>query len=324
MKRLNIIAIVLSLLALGGVVFVCATQKDGSDDTYRKALRSGYRIYAPVLPETLTFAGEKVPLDVYYVREALDREIMVNMYWQSNMLLYLKRANRYFPVIDSILKQQGVPEDFKYLCVIESGLTNATSAAKAQGYWQFIKETGTRYGLEISDEIDMRNDLEASTVAACKYLKSLKARFGNWTSAAAAYNCGEGGLSRRLEKEGVTSYYDVRLNKETSRYVFRILAVKLIMSAPQDYGYYVRKCDLYPRLPYRTVTLSGKNVDLYAFAKDNNCSYKMLREMNPWITTDNLANKKDKTYTLRLPVENGTKMSKILRGKKDTSLVVRM
>lgn len=324
MKKLSIIAIILSTLALGGVIFICATQKDNSDDIHRKALQTGYRIYSPVLPDTLTFAGEKVPMDTYYVREALDRELMVNMYWQSNMLLWLKRANRCFPVIEPILKQQGVPTDFKYLCVIESGLTNVTSPAKASGYWQFIKSTGEKYGLEINDDVDMRNDLEASTLAACKFLKSLKARFGSWTCAAAAYNCGEGGLSNRLSKEGVSSYYDVRLNKETSRYVFRILAAKLIMSSPQEYGFHVRKCDLYPQIPFRTVTLSGKNVDLYKFANDNNSSYKMLRELNPWIVNETIANKAGKTYTVKLPVEGGTSMKKITNGKKDTALVEKM
>lgn len=323
MKKLSITAIILASLAIIGQIFIFATQKESEDDVYKKALAHEYRIYAPVIPDTLNFAGEKVPLDVYYVKEGLDREVMTNMYWQSNMLLLMKRAGRFFPVIEPILKKNGVPQDFKYLCVIESGLLNVTSPAKASGYWQFIKATGQKYGLEINDDIDMRNDIEASTEAACKYLKSAYQRFGNWTSAAAAYNCGEGGLSSRLTKQSVKSYYDVRLNSETSRYVFRILAVKLIMQNPQQYGYNIRKCDLYPPLPYKTVQMSGTNIDLYQFAQDHGTTYKMLRELNPWLVNDKVQNKNNKTYTVKLPIENGTSLKAIVK-KKDTSLVTRL
>ncbi|MCR4658719.1 MAG: lytic transglycosylase domain-containing protein [Bacteroidales bacterium] len=325
MKRLAIAAIVLASLAVAGEIFIFATRKEGNDDeTLRRAIKADYRVYAPPIPDTMSFCGELVPLNIYYVRESLDRELVSNMYWQSNMLLWLKRAGRCFPVIEPILKRNGVPDDFKYLCVIESGLTNVTSPAKAQGYWQFIKATGERYGLEINDEVDMRNDLEASTEAACRYLKSLYARFGSWSAAAAAYNCGEAGLDRRLSLEGVGSYYDVRLNRETARYVYRILAVKLIFQNPQDYGFFVRRCDLYPVLPYREVTLDGRDVDLYLFAQQNDCSYKMLREMNPWITTDRFKNKNGRSYTLRLPTKKGTEYNTITRGHKDTSVVTNL
>lgn len=321
MKRLTIIAIILASLAVAGEAFIFATRKESSDEIHKKALRADYRVYSPVLPDTLYFAGERVPMNIYYVREGLDRELMVNMYWQSNMLLWVKRANRCFPVIEPILKKNGIPEDFKYLCVIESGLVNVTSPAKAQGYWQFIQSTGERYGLTINDEIDMRNDLEASTEAACRFLKSLKQHLGSWTSAAAAYNCGENGLNRRMTLEHTNNYYDIRLNRETARYVYRILAAKLIMQNLQDYGYHIRKCDLYPVIPTRTASLSGKNIDLYQFAQDNDCSYKMLRELNQWITTDNLKNKEGKTYTVKLPIKKGTETNTISGGKKDTSLV---
>lgn len=323
MKKLSITAIVLSVMAIAGQIFVFATQKDSEDATYKKALQADYRIYSPVLPDTLSFAGERVPMDTYYVREGLDRELMVNMYWQSNMLLWIKRANRYFPVIEPILKRNGVPSDFKYLCVIESGLNNATSSAKAQGFWQFMKTTGQSYGLEVNDDVDMRNNLEASTEAACKYLKSAYRRFGSWTAAAAAYNCGEGRLSSRMNKQDVKSYYDTRLNSETSRYVYRILAIKLIMQNPQEYGYYVRKRDLYPPIPYTTVQLSGQNVDLYQFAKDNGTTYKMLRELNPWFNNDKIANKSNKTYTVKIPVRNGTKTSSVQKDR-SASMVTRL
>lgn len=313
MKKLSVIAIVLSSIAICGQIFVFATQKENDDQIYQKAFSSGYKVYAPALPESLTFAGEKVPLDIYYVREGLDRELLVNMYWQSNTLLWMKRAGRCFPVIEPILKKNGIPEDFKYLCVIESGLLNVTSSAKASGYWQFMKATGQTYGLEINDEIDMRWDLEASTEAACKYLKHMYNKFGSWTSAAAAYNCGENGLSSRFQKQGVNSYYKVRLNQETTRYVYRILAAKLLMQNPQKYGYHIRKCDLYSPIQYTTTTLSGQKVDLYRFCQEHNTSYKMLRELNPWLQTEVLTNKNNNTYTVKIPIEDGDKYSKIRR-----------
>lgn len=324
MKKLSIVAIVLAALAIAGEVFIFASPKEDSDDVQTRAIMSDYRVYAPVIPSSLTLAGEKVPLEVYYVREALDNELIVNMYRQSSTLLYFKRANRYFPIIEPILKRNGIPEDFKYLCVIESGLTNATSAAKAQGFWQFISSTGTKYGLEVTDEIDMRNDVEASTEAACKYIRNLYNRFHSWAAAAAAYNCGENGLSKRMQQQGTNVYYDVRLNTETSRYVYRILAMKIIMQNPQQYGYFVRHCDLYPTIPTRTATLSGQNVDLYQYAKAHNTSYKMLRTLNPWLQTDMLKNKANKSYTVKLPIEDGTLQHTLTKGHKDTSFITKM
>lgn len=311
MKKLSIIAIVLSTLTLSVQIFIFATGKTNDDEIYTQALKNDYRIYSPVLPDTIKFAGELVPMDVYYVREALDREILSNMYWHTNTILNMKRAYRHFPVIEPILKKHGVPSDLKYLAVIESGLLNVTSPAKAQGYWQFIKATGKKYGLEITDEVDMRNSLEASTEAACKFLNALYSQFGSWTLAAAAYNCGENGLQRQINLQSVNNYYDLRLNSETARYVYRIVAVKLIMQDPQSYGFNLRYKDMYPQIPYRTVELKGQNVDLYDFAKDNGTTYKMLREMNPWLITNKLVNKENKTYIVKLPIENGTLLKNI-------------
>jgi hypothetical protein len=322
MKKLSIIAIILASLAIAGEAFIFATRKeDNSDEILTKAIRAGYHIYAPPMPDTLYFCGERVPLNLWYVREGLDRELVSNMYYQSNTLFNIKRAVRVFPTIERILKEEHVPQDMKYLCVIESGLQNVTSPAGAQGYWQFMKTTGQKYGLEISDEIDMRNDLEASTRAACRYLKELKRRFGGWTEAAAAYNCGENGLERRLANQRQKSYYELMLNRETQRYVYRILALKLIMQHPQDYGYTVRRCDTYPELPYEEVTLGGQNVDLVQFAADNGTSYKMVRTMNPWLTTDKLKNKGGNSYKVRIPTKKGTEYNTIVKGKHDTTVI---
>ena len=329
MKDKSTLALILSTVTIALLVFVCATGKDSADalanDAKLKAQYANPQIFAPALPDTMSFAGEAVPLDVYYVREGLDREMIVNTFGHTSTMLYFKRAHRYFPVIEPILKKNGIPADFKYLCVIESGLTNATSPQKAQGFWQFIKGTGQKYGLEINDEIDMRNNLEASTEAACKYLKSLYAKFGSWTAAAAAYNCGENGLQKNMDRQSTASYFDTRLNNETTRYVYRILAVKQIMQHPQDYGFKLRPCDLYPTLPTRTTTLSGQNVDLYDFAKEKGTTYKMLRELNPWLTTDKLTNKANKSYTVKLPVTDGTSLRKIRTERdKGTDFITKM
>lgn len=321
MNKLSIAAIILASLAIAGEAFIFSSRKEDSEQLHAKAIKSDYRIYAPTIPDTLYFCGERVPLNLWYVRESLDRELVSNMYYQSSTLFNIKRATRVFPTIERILKEENVPLDFKYLCVIESNLQNATSPAGAQGYWQFMKTTGQKYGLEINDEIDMRNDLEASTRAACKYLKYLKHRLGNWTNAAAAYNCGEGGLEKRLSNQQQKSYYDLLLNRETQRYIYRILSLKLIMQHPQDYGYFVRRCDTYPELPYDEVELSGKDVDLVQFAIDHGTSYKMLRTMNPWLTTDKLKNKGGGTYKVRIPTKKGTEYNTIVKGNHDTSLI---
>lgn len=321
MKKLSIVAIILASLAIVGEIFIYASPKEDSDEVQTRAIMHDYRVYAPVIPDTMTFCGERVPLETYYVRESLDNELIVNMYRQSSTVLYFKRATRYFPTIESILKKNNIPEDMKYLCVIESGLTNATSPANAQGFWQFISSSGKTYGLAIDDEVDMRNDLEASTEAACKYLRSLYNRFHSWTAAAAAYNCGENGLARRMASQNTNNYYDLRLNTETGRYVYRILAMKQIMQHPQQYGYFIRHCDTYPIIPTRTVTLSGQNVDLYQFAQKNNTSYKMLRTLNPWLQTDKLKNKANKSYQVKLPTDKGLLHKHLTNGKKDTRLI---
>lgn len=323
MKKLSITAIILASLAIAGEAFIFAThkEKNEAEAIHTRAIRADYRVYAPSIPDTLTFCGERVPLNLWYVREGLDRELVSNMYYQSSTLFNIKRASRVFPTIERILKEEGVPLDMKYLCVIESGLQCATSPAGAQGYWQFMKTTGQKYGLEVGDDIDMRNDLEASTHAACRYLKSLKARFGGWTEAAAAYNCGEGGLNRRLENQQQTSYYELLLNQETQRYVYRILALKLIMQHPQDYGFYVRRCDTYPELPTEEVTLGGQNVDLVQFAIAQGTTYKMLRTLNPWLTSSTLKNKSGKTYKVRIPTKKGTEYNTIVKGRHDTTMI---
>jgi hypothetical protein len=256
---------------------------------------------SPPIPKTLEFAGEKVPLERYDVREALDRELLVNVYWQSNILLYCKRACRYFPVIESILKAEGVPEDFKYLALIESGLTNAVSPAKAVGFWQFLKETGANYGLEITDEVDERYHLEKATHAACQYLKKSYSQYHSWVLAAAAYNMGDGGVKRNIEKQQTASYWDLLLNEETSRYIYRILAAKLILSNPQHYGVYLQAGDLYHPVQVNRIEIDTSVSNLVDFAISQGISYKQLKTVNPWLRSDKLTNKLGKKYTVLIP-----------------------
>lgn len=302
MKKISIIAIVLSAATLSLQIFIFATSGLDNNSKHTQVQRVS-PVASPEIPDSLTFCGDKIPLDNFYVREALDRELTTMMYGHTNTSLIMKRAGRVFPVIEPILKKNGVPQDLKYLAVIESNLQNLTSPAKAQGYWQFMKATGQTYGLEINDDVDMRNSLESSTEAAAKFLKTLHQQFGNWPAAAAAYNCGGGGLKKRLEEQSTNSYFETHLNTETTRYVYRILAAKIIMKNPQKYGFFIRNCELYPQIPCRTVELSGKNVDLYQFAKDNKTSYKMLRMMNPWLLGNKVANKNGKTYKVKIPTE---------------------
>jgi membrane-bound lytic murein transglycosylase D len=231
MKAFGLVSWV-GFLAAAVLLFTRGTRDENEDKQYVQAFQNSYGIYAVPIPVGISFAGEKPPLADPDVIERLDREIHVNTYWQSNSLLMFKRANRFFPVIEPILKANGVPDDFKYLALIESGLTNVVSPAGAVGFWQIMKGTGLDYGLEINNEVDERYHLEKATEAACKYLLDAKEKFGSWTLAAASYNMGMNGLEKQLERQKATNYYNILLNAETARYVFRILAVKAILENP--------------------------------------------------------------------------------------------
>ena len=194
-----------------------------------------------IFPDSVSFAGERVPLEYFDVKEALDRELHVNTYWQSQTIFMIKRANRYFPEIEAILKEEGVPDDFKYMAMAESGLTNSVSPSNAAGFWQFLKKTSEENGLQVNSEIDERFNIEKSTHAACKFLKNAYAKYGNWTMAAASYNMGKQGLSKQEDFQKEDNYYNLALNEETSRYIFRILAFKLVIKNPELYGFHLTK-----------------------------------------------------------------------------------
>lgn len=268
-----------------------------------KSVADSYRIESLPMPENLDFAGEGVPLEDPDVYERMDRELLVNTYWQSNALLLMKRANKYFPVIEPILKEEGIPDDFKYLAVIESGLTQAVSPARAVGFWQILEGTGKEYGLEINDNVDERYHIEKSTRVAADYLKKAKKRFGSWTLAAASYNAGQYGVDKQLERQKVGDYYDLLLGEETGRYVFRILALKEIMTNPQKYGFNFNESDLYKHIPVKKVKVDTVVKDFPDFAENFGINYKILKVHNPWLRDDHLKNASRKIYYIDIPEE---------------------
>ena len=261
------------------------------------------KVFALKLPEIIDFAGEVVPIEFPDIKERFDKELLVNTYWQSNMLLLLKRANKYFPLIEKILEEEGIPDDFKYLAVIESALENARSPKGAKGFWQIMPNTGREYGLEVNANIDERYHIEKSTRVASSYLIKAKKRLGSWTLAAAAYNRGMSGISRLLKKQLADNYYDLLLNNETSRYIFRILAVKEIMSHPDRYGFVFSKEDLYTPIPLRKIGLDTAIGNLAAFSKAQKINYKILKTHNKWLIENHLNNRSRKFYEISIPEE---------------------
>ncbi|SEB35061.1 Transglycosylase SLT domain-containing protein [Tenacibaculum sp. MAR_2009_124] len=266
-----------------------------------KNVAENYEIKAVKLPPNMNLAGEKIPIKRQDIRERMDRELLVNTYWQSNGLLLIKRAHKYFPIIEPLLEKYGLPDDFKYLALAESGLMNVKSYAGAAGFWQFLKGTARQYGLEVNNNVDERYHLEKATEIAAKYLKKSKRRFGSWTLAAAAYNAGEGRVSRRLKEQQVSDYFDLLLNEETSRYVFRILALKEIISNPKKYGFVFNQEDLYQPIKSYEVPVDSAITNIPSFAKHFGVTYKELKLANPWLRETKLNNKSRKQYYIKIP-----------------------
>lgn len=260
----------------------CKSDNQSHQDPSSK-IHSNYSTQLPRIPKTVHFFGSEIVLNDMDIRERLDRELLVNIYFQSSTTLAIKRSHRYFPIIEKILKEEGVPDDFKYLCVIESNLTNVVSPAGAAGFWQFMPGTAPIYKLKISPEVDERYHLEKSTRAACKLIKSNFALFKDWINACAAYNRGPNGLAYDMESQGVKHFFDTEMNPETSRYVFRIMAIKLIMENPEKYGYIIPKKERYAPILSQAVRIKSPIKDLAIWAKKHNTTLKNLRILNPWI-----------------------------------------
>jgi len=261
----------------------------------------GYKIISPQIPEYMEFAGEKVPLENFEVFERIEREFIVNTYWHSSTILAIKRANRWFPVIEPILKKNNIPDDFKYLCVAESNLENAISPAGATGFWQFLNEAGKKYGLEINTLIDERYHVEKSTQAACNYLKDAYRMFGTWTMAAASYNMGTNGADNQIKRQKTNNYYNLVLNTETNRYIARILSIKYLMQNLEAYGFDIKKNQLYQPLKHYEVSMDTSVSDFADYAKSLGINYKILKLYNPWLRESYLSNPGRNVYNIKVP-----------------------
>lgn len=304
------------LIIIGLVVALIFTfskpEKEINEDDYQKIFLRKYSVFSLSIPEYLTFAGEEVPIDYFDVRESLDQELLINTYWQSQTLLFMKRAHKYFPQIEKILAENNVPDDFKYLVLAESDLKNAISPSGAVGIWQLLKGTAKDYGLEVNSEVDERYHFEKSTGAACEFLKDAKELFGSWTMAAASYNMGRRGLIKQVNRQKENNYYDLLLNNETGRYIYRVLAIKLILENPDKYGFHVREQDLYHPVPTYEVEVDTAVTDFADFAKKFSINYKILKYFNPWLRDSFLTNKTGKKYYIKIPEEGYRSYSKIV------------
>lgn len=269
-------------------------------DKYKTWFTESYKVKSPFIPSVVEFAGEKMPISEADIRERLDRELMATVFWQSNTMMLMKRSKKYFPMMEQILAENNLPSDLKYLCVAESGLSNATSPSGAKGFWQLMEGTAKPYGLEINENVDERFHLEKATRAACLYFKESYGRFANWTLTAASYNRGMSGTLRDLEYQNVNSFYDLHMNDETSRYIFRIMAYKLIFENPEMYGFYLNEEDYYTSAPKIVITIDTTIPDLSAFAIAKGTNYKTLKLLNPWLRDRSLPNKSRKPYRIEI------------------------
>lgn len=299
-------SVVFLILILLGIIFtsyrLLVSDTDGNVSVVEKHQAVLQNVLPPHLPEKLKFAGEDVPLNIIDVYESLDREMMVNTYFHSQTLRFLKLAPRYFKIIEPILKRDSIPDDFKYLALAESGFNpKALSPAGAAGIWQLMKGTARDYGLEVTGEVDERYNIEKASEAACKYLHESYAKYGNWTTVAASYNAGRNGIDREIERQKENHYYSLLLNEETGRYVYRILALKVIMDSPEEYGLIVKKKDVYPNIAFKIVELDSSVTSFADFAKEYNINYKTLKMLNPWLRETFLTNETGKTYHIKIP-----------------------
>jgi membrane-bound lytic murein transglycosylase D len=255
------------------------------------------------LPDNVIFAGEKMPLENFDTKESLEREILTSAYRHSSTILIIKRANRYLPVIEKILKKNDIPDDFKFLAAAESEYSNMISPAGATGFWQIMQETGKEAGMEINSVVDERYNIEKSTQFACDYFRKSYEKYGNWTLAAASYNGGRAAIDEQIGIQNQNNYYDLLLSEETARYIFRAVAYKLIISDPASYGFTIIREELYPELKYFEVNVDSAITDFSKFAERQGTNYKMLKLLNPWLRKPYLTPKPGKVYFIKIPEE---------------------
>ena len=314
-KRSDIYFFILGALAIVTIIILVITlQLNGkittASETDDQDFPQGYKITSPEIPNYLEFAGEKIPTENFEVFERMEREFLSNTYWHSATVLAIKKANRWFPVIEPILNKNNIPDDFKYLCVAESNLDNVVSPAGATGFWQFMKAAGEKYGLEINSLIDERYDVEKSTEAACKYLKDSYDMFGNWTLSAASYNMGQDGVAEQMNRQKAKNYFNLVLNSETSRFVARIVSLKYILQYPERYGFDIKPEEKYKPLEYYDVNLDSSVSDFADYAKSLGVNYFILKYYNPWLRENYLSNKTKQVYKIKLPKEGSMEFIK--------------
>lgn len=302
MHRLGIIGagLLAGMLLLATCGWESPEKRDNS--TVYPPVQPGF--YGVSIPDSMVFMGDPVPLSQWHVRESLERELLVNAHFHSQTIRLIKLADRYFSIIDPILAEMGIPADFRYLAVAESGLNpKALSPAGAAGIWQFVRAAASDYGLEVSAEVDERYHIEKSTRAAARYLSAAYLKYNDWALVAAAYNAGRSALDRHMTRQKVNSYYDLLLAEETERYVFRILALKLILENPGAYGFYIAEADRYPKFKTRKVEVSATVANLADFSIEQGTNYKMLKYFNPWLRENALTVRSGRTYIIELPAE---------------------
>jgi hypothetical protein len=303
------ITVTISLIILLVTIFLTdnTTNANGNPD---EDFPQGYRIISPEIPTYLEFAGEKIPTENFEVYERMEREFLSNTYWHSATILAIKRANRWFPLIEPILKKNNIPDDFKYLAVAESNLENVISPAGATGFWQFMKPAGEKYGLEINSQVDERYDVEKSTEAACKYLNDSYNMFGSWITAAASYNMGQDGIKEQQGRQKSNNYFNLVLNSETSRFVARIVSLKYIVQSPEKYGFEITEEKKYKPLAYDEVTLDSSVTDMADYANSLGVNYFILKMYNPWLRDNSFSNKSKKSYSIKIPTKGSIEIIK--------------
>jgi membrane-bound lytic murein transglycosylase D len=298
-KRITIIGIA-SFIIFAGILFCSSSTKQCSNQDIVDTKHTDYAIKSYPIPDEIEFAGERVPLENFDVRESLDRELQINAYWQSQTILFIKKAKRFFAIIEPILKENGIPEDLKYMAVAESGLLNVVSPAGAAGLWQFLEGTATDYNLEMNDEVDERYNIEKSTRAAARFLNESYRVYGTWGLAAASYNMGRRNISKQMDRQKASNYYNLVLGEETGRYLYRLIALKLILEDPEKYGFVVHRDDCYPEIPYKMVEVDSVIRSIPDFANQLGINYKLLKELNPWLRDDKLTNPRRKKYQIKI------------------------
>ena len=309
MRNKHILLLAFGLFLVIIIFINSSPEEKPSNIDYQEIFQKKYSVFSLPIPDSLSFAGEPVPIELFDVRESLDRELLVNTYWQSQTVLFIKRANRYFPEIEKILAENNIPDDFKYLVLAESDLQNAVSPSGAVGMWQLLEGTAKDFGLEVNKEIDERYHLKKATGVACKYFQKAHDLFGSWTMAAASYNMGRNGLIKQVNRQKQNDYYDLLLNEETARYIYRVLAIKLIIENPSNYGFHVRPEDMYFPVPTYQVKVDTAVSDFADFAEKFDINYKILKYFNPWLRDTFLTNKSGKNYYISIPVEGYRKHS---------------